>query len=203
MAGVYSEHPNSYNHAGSHECQGTATRTSSMALGSQMPHRWQHCALLYHTHCLWPSCYQSAHAMKCLQLSTVSSNGMLHAQPLQHLADHLPGCSPQQPYQLMPDRTVLLLLLLPLLPLQADSLWYNPDSCPSTADKLLIQRLEVETQLVQQQTTNAGSTAELPELDLSAAVVDVTRLSQVPPAFLCPISMQVRRALVACRVVTA
>jgi hypothetical protein len=82
--------------------------------------------------------------------------------------------------------------------LQADSLWYAPDGSPSTADKLLIQRLEVEAQLVARQgrcnSVSCGGAAELPPLDLSAAgaVGDGAQLSQVPPAFLCPISMQVR-----------
>lgn len=79
--------------------------------------------------------------------------------------------------------------------LQADSLWYNPDSCPSIADKVLIQRLEVESQLVYRQhnstSSGASSCSELPELDLSQAVVDVNNLSLVPAAFLCPISMEI------------
>eukprot|EP00878_Enallax_costatus_P021151 GHUV01022384.1.p3 GENE.GHUV01022384.1~~GHUV01022384.1.p3 ORF type:complete len:157 (+),score=50.58 GHUV01022384.1:398-868(+) len=80
--------------------------------------------------------------------------------------------------------------------LQADSLWYNPDSCPSIADKVLIQRLEVESQLVHRQRNSSMScgssnNADLPELDLSQAVVDINNASIVPAAFLCPISMVV------------
>jgi hypothetical protein len=82
--------------------------------------------------------------------------------------------------------------------LQADSLWYAPDGSPSTSDKLLIQRLEVEAQLVARQgrgsSASCGGAPELPPLDLPAAAAaagDGARLSQVPPAFLCPISMQV------------
>jgi hypothetical protein len=82
------------------------------------------------------------------------------------------------------------------VPLQADSLWYAPDGTPSTADKLLIQRLEVEAQLVSRQghssSLSCGGAAELPPLDLSAAAAgDGAAVSQVPAAFLCPISMQV------------
>lgn len=86
--------------------------------------------------------------------------------------------------------------------LQADSLWYAPDGSPSSADKLLIQRLEVEAQLTARQgrcaSASCGGAAELPPLDLPAAAaaagdgVGAVALSQVPPAFLCPISMQVR-----------
>eukprot|EP00882_Tetradesmus_deserticola_P009062 GHRQ01009559.1.p2 GENE.GHRQ01009559.1~~GHRQ01009559.1.p2 ORF type:complete len:194 (+),score=83.78 GHRQ01009559.1:1177-1758(+) len=80
--------------------------------------------------------------------------------------------------------------------LQADALWYAPDGTPSTADKLLIQRLEVEAQLAARQggssSASCGGAAELPPLDLSAAAGGAgMQLSQVPPAFLCPISMQV------------
>lgn len=84
--------------------------------------------------------------------------------------------------------------------LQADSLWYAPDGTPSIADKLLIQRLEVEAQLVTRQgrgsSASCGGAAELPPLDLSAAAAgEGAQFSQVPPAFLCPISMQVRARL--------
>ncbi|WIA42293.1 hypothetical protein OEZ86_008307 [Tetradesmus obliquus] len=83
----------------------------------------------------------------------------------------------------------------------ADSLWYAPDGSPSSADKLLIQRLEVEAQLTARQgrcaSASCGGATELPPLDLPAAAaaagdgVGGVALSQVPPAFLCPISMQI------------
>lgn len=80
--------------------------------------------------------------------------------------------------------------------LQADSLWYNLDSCPSIADKVLIQRLEIESQLVYRQhnsfmSSGHSSCTELPELDLTQAVVDISNKALVPAAFLCPICMEI------------
>lgn len=59
---------------------------------------------------------------------------------------------------------------------------------------MLIQRLEVESLLVHRQhnssmSCGSSSCADLPELDLTHAVVDFNNSSIVPPAFLCPISM--------------
>lgn len=80
--------------------------------------------------------------------------------------------------------------------LQADSLWYSSESSPSTADKVLIRRLEVEGQLLARQQGSGGSSssccaaAMLPPLDLSQSKRDVSSIMHVPTAFLCPISMR-------------
>jgi hypothetical protein len=83
---------------------------------------------------------------------------------------------------------------------QADSLWYSTETTPSTADKVLIRRLEVEGQLLARQqgsgssSSSGGSAAAagsiLPPLDVSAAKRDVSSLGDVPTSFLCPISMR-------------
>ena len=81
------------------------------------------------------------------------------------------------------------------MPLQADSLWYSSESSPSTADKVLIRRLEVEGQLLARQRGSAGSSsccaaAMLPPLELAQSKRDVSSIMHVPTAFLCPISMR-------------
>lgn len=78
--------------------------------------------------------------------------------------------------------------------MQADSLWYSTESSPSTADKVLIRRLEVEGQLLARLQGSGSSAAAagalLPALDVSQSSRDLTSLSEVPAAFLCPISMR-------------
>lgn len=75
----------------------------------------------------------------------------------------------------------------------ADSLWYSTESTPSTADKVLIRRLEIEGQLLARQQGSSSSAAAagamLPPLDLSQSNRDLSCLMDVPTAFLCPISM--------------
>eukprot|EP00775_Hariotina_reticulata_P000780 gene780-1093_t len=73
----------------------------------------------------------------------------------------------------------------------ADSLWFTTDSVPSAADKVLIQQLHIEGQLISKQGKPSSIGAGLPPLDLSNATQDITQLSQVPAAFLCPISMRI------------
>jgi hypothetical protein len=63
--------------------------------------------------------------------------------------------------------------------LQADSLYFAPDSVPSTADKVLIQQLHIEGQLISKQGKPSSIGAGLPPLDLSNATQDITQLSQV------------------------
>lgn len=91
------------------------------------------------------------------------------------------------------------MLASPPFPLttQADSLWYSAETTPSTADKVLIRRLEVEGQLLARQqgpASSGGSAAAagsiLPPLDVSGAKRDVSSLADVPTSFLCPISMR-------------
>jgi len=81
-----------------------------------------------------------------------------------------------------------------LAALQADSLWYSTESTPSTADKVLIRRLEIEGQLLARQQGSSSSAAAagamLPPLDLSQSNRDLSCLMDVPTAFLCPISMR-------------
>lgn len=91
----------------------------------------------------------------------------------------------------------LLIAFLPtLLVPQADSLWYSSESSPSTADKVLIRRLEVEGQLLARQ-QGAGSSSSaaaagvmLPPLDLSLSKRNLGSIMDVPTAYLCPISMR-------------
>lgn len=86
----------------------------------------------------------------------------------------------------------------PCLTLQADSLWYSSESSPSTADKVLIRRLEVEGQLLARQQGASSSSSSsaaaagvmLPPLDLSLRKRDLSSIMDVPTAYLCPISMR-------------
>ena len=94
---------------------------------------------------------------------------------------------------MLPPRIQCLAICAPV-PLQADSLWYSSESSPSTADKVLIRRLEVEGQLLARQQGSGSSSscaaAHLPPLDLSQSRRDVSSIMHVPTAFLCPISMR-------------
>ena len=76
---------------------------------------------------------------------------------------------------------------------QADSFWFSPDRTPSHADKLLIQRLEIESQLAAAAPStiqrSRSTPPELPPLDLSQTSRDVDDLPGIPEAFLCPLSM--------------
>ena len=101
-------------------------------------------------------------------------------------------CSLHQPFNTCPH-----LLDPPHTHTQADSLWYSTESSPSTADKVLIRRLEVEGQLLARQQGSSSSSsaaaaagAMLPPLDVSQSSRDLSCLADVPTAFLCPISMR-------------